>query len=224
MNVIYLKGIGMSIYSMKSNSKQAETVDSKFVFLGETYEFVETFSGEVIESFNEQILVRNDSGEETKISDYGITFRNSHRIHKYELRQYSGYERCSVNYDALIVNENTGEYKVNLSRKLIVIPAFMTMLLNNVSMASHYKVMPVPKLFYILFTLLCLASFIAFCILLAGYKDGYIFNEHKYEWLTYLLSRSATFICIQWMKRKSSRFDNEIRNIIYKLVKNKTSS
>ncbi|EEV8712245.1 hypothetical protein C2D11_004540, partial [Escherichia coli O75] len=81
----------MSIYSMKSNSKQAETVDPKFVFLGETYEFVETFSGEVIESFNEHILVRNDSGEETKISDYGITFRNSHRIHKYELRQYSGY-------------------------------------------------------------------------------------------------------------------------------------
>lgn len=143
-----------------------------------------------------------------------VSVRNSHRIRLYELRKYSNDNSCVVYADALIINSNTGEYKVNLNRKTVIIPAFLTMLFHNASTASFFRVMPVPKWFYILFTLLCLASFIAFCSLLVGFKDGYVWDEHKYMWLTYFFSRIGSFVCINWIKRRSERFDHELRSLI----------
>lgn len=83
-------------------------------------------SGTVINSnpSNNQIWVKTDAGDEKQISDYGIPFRSSHTIYKYELRQYSEDGSYNVYKDALIVNKNTGEHEVNLNRKKVVIPAF----------------------------------------------------------------------------------------------------
>jgi len=199
-----------------SDRRKAEITAPTFDLFGETYTFVKTFSGTVINSnpSNNQIWVKTDAGDEKQISAYGIAFRNSHRIRLYELRKYSNDNLCVVYADALIVNLNTGEYKVNLNKKTVIIPAFLTILFHNASTASLFRAMPVPKWFYFLFTLLCLASFIAFCSLLVGFKDGYVWDEHKYMWLTYFFSRIGSFVCIKWIKRRSERFDHELRNII----------
>lgn len=199
-----------------SNRRKAEITAPKFDLFGETFEFAEIFSATVISSnpTNAQILVKTNDGDEKQISAYGIAVRNSHRILLYELRKYSNDNSCVVYADALIINSNTGEYKVNLNRKTVIIPAFLTMLFHNASTASFFRVMPVPKWFYILFTLLCLASFIAFCSLLVGFKDGYVWDEHKYMWLTYFFSRIGSFVCIKWIKRRSERFDHKLRNLI----------
>ncbi|ELD3445085.1 hypothetical protein V3763_004331 [Escherichia coli] len=199
-----------------SDRRKAEITAPRFDLFGETYTFVETFSGTVINSDpgNGQIWVKTNAGDEKQISDYGISFRSSHTIHKYELRQYSEDGSYDAYKDALIVNEKTGEHEVNLKRKTIVIPAFLTMLFHNASTTSFFRAMPVPKWFYILFTLLCMASFIAFCSLLVGFKDGYVWDEHKYMWFTYFLSRIGSFVCIKWIKRRSERFNHELRNII----------
>lgn len=199
-----------------SDRRKAEITAPRFDLFGETYTFVETFSGTVINSDpgNGQIWVKTNAGDEKQISDYGIPFRSSHTIHKYELRQYSEDGSYDAYKDALIVNEKTGEHEVNLKRKTIVIPAFLTMLFHNSSTTSFFRAMPVPKWFYILFTLLCMASFIAFCSLLVGFKDGYVWDEHKYMWFTYFLSRIGSFVCIKWIKRRSERFNHELRNII----------
>ncbi|EIT5007666.1 hypothetical protein M9567_003567 [Salmonella enterica] len=199
-----------------SDRRKAEIRAPRFDLFGETYTFVETFSGTVINSDpgNGQIWVKTNAGDEKQISDYGISFRSSHTIHKYELRQYSEDGSYDAYKDALIVNKKTGEHEVNLKRKTIVIPAFLTMLFHNASTTSFFRAMPVPKWFYILFTLLCMASFIAFCSLLVGFKDGYVWDEHKYMWFTYFLSRIGSFVCIKWIKRRSERFNHELRNII----------
>ncbi|EBF1563126.1 hypothetical protein DEY43_09440 [Salmonella enterica] len=199
-----------------SERQQQEIITNKFELFGETFEFAEIFSATVISSnpTNAQILVKTNDGDEKQISAYGIAVRNSHRIRLYELRKYSNDNSCVVYADALIINSNTGEYKVNLNRKTVIIPAFLTMLFHNASTASFFRVMPVPKWLYILFTLLYLASFIAFCSLLVGFKDGYVWDEHKYMWLTYFFSRIGSFICIKLMKRRSRRFENELRNLI----------
>ncbi|PLD81990.1 hypothetical protein B6I61_23325 [Klebsiella pneumoniae] len=199
-----------------SDRRKAEITAPRFDLFGETYTFVETFSGTVINSDpgNGQIWVKTNAGDEKQIFDYGISFRSSHTIHKYELRQYSEDGSYDAYKDALIVNEKTGEHEVNLKRKTIVIPAFLTMLFHNASTTSFFRAMPVPKWFYILFTLLCMASFIAFCSLLVGFKDGYVWDEHKYMWFTYFLSRIGSFVCIKWIKRRSERFNHELRNII----------
>ncbi|EIF16202.1 hypothetical protein ABT219_003804 [Escherichia coli] len=199
-----------------SDRRKAEIRAPRFELFGETYTFVETFSGTVINSdpVNGQIWVKTNAGDEKQISDYGISFRSSHTIHKYELRQYSEDGSYDAYKDALIVNEKTGEHEVNLKRKTIVIPAFLTMLFHNASTTSFFRAMPVPKWFYILFTLLCMASFIAFCSLLVGFKDGYVWDEHKYMWFTYFLSKIGSFVCIKWIKRRSERFNHELRNII----------
>lgn len=139
-----------------SNRRKAEITAPKFDLFGETFEFAEIFSATVISSnpTNAQILVKTNDGDEKQISAYGIAVRNSHRIRLYELRKYSNDNSCVVYADALIINSNTGEYKVNLNRKTVIIPAFLTMLFHNASTASFFRVMPVPKWFYILFTLL----------------------------------------------------------------------
>ncbi|WP_445375319.1 hypothetical protein ACSLVK_06230 [Photorhabdus tasmaniensis] len=199
-----------------SERQQQEIITNEFELFGETFKFAEIFSATVISSnpTNAQILVKTDDGDEKQISAYGIAFRNSHRIRLYELRKYSNDNSCVVYADTLIVNSNTGEYKINLNRKTVIIPAFLTMLFHNASMTSFFRAMPVPKWFYILFTLLCLASFIAFCSLLVGFKDGYVWDEHKYMWLTYFFSRIGSFVCIKWIKRRSERFDHELRYLI----------
>ncbi len=94
-----------------SELQQQEIITNKFE--GETYTFVETFSGTVIDSDpgNGQIWVKTDAGDKKQISDYGIPFRNSHTIYKYELRQYSQNGSYDVYKDALIVNKKTGEHK-----------------------------------------------------------------------------------------------------------------
>lgn len=201
---------------LSNDSRQTEITTPNFVLYGETFTFIETFSATVIDSSssNNQVWVKTNDGDEKQISAYGIAVRNSHRIRLYELRKYSNDNSCVVYADALIINSNTSEYKVNLNRKTVIIPAFLTMLFHNASTASFFRVMPVPKWFYILFTLLCLASFIAFCSLLVGFKDGYMWSDHKYIWFTYLFSRIGSFICIKLMKRRSQRFENELRNLI----------
>ncbi len=197
-----------------SELQQQEIITNKFE--GETYTFVETFSGTVIDSDpgNGQIWVKTDAGDKKQISDYGIPFRNSHTIYKYELRQYSQNGSYDVYKDALIVNKKTGEHKVNLKRKTIIIPAFLTMLFHTASTASYYRAMPVPKMLTVIFILLCAAALISFLTLPWGFKDGYMWSDHKYIWFTYLFSIIGSFICIRWIKRRSKKFDHELRNLI----------
>ncbi|EIQ0421116.1 hypothetical protein LUL31_003744 [Escherichia coli] len=199
-----------------SDRRKAEITAPKFDLFGETYTFVKTFSGTVINSnpSNNQIWVKTDAGDEKQISAYGIAFRNSHRIRLYELRKYSNDNLCVVYADALIVNLNTGEYKLNLNKKTVIIPAFLTMLFHNASTASYYRAMPVSKLFSIIFILLCAAALISFLTLPWGFKVGYMWSDHKYMWFTYLFSRVGSFICINLMKRRSQKFENELRNLI----------
>ncbi|HCT4278311.1 TPA: hypothetical protein R8G77_004521 [Citrobacter freundii] len=199
-----------------SDRRKAEITAPKFDLFGETYTFAKTFSGTVINSnpSNNQIWVKTDAGDEKQISAYGIAFRNSHRIRLYELRKYSNDNLCVVYADALIVNLNTGEYKLNLNKKTVIIPAFLTMLFHNASTASYYRAMPVSKLFSIIFILLCAAALISFLTLPWGFKDGYMWSDHKYMWFTYLFSRVGSFICINLMKRRSQKFENELRNLI----------
>ncbi|MBZ7128681.1 hypothetical protein [Klebsiella grimontii] len=199
-----------------SDRRKAEITAPKFDLFGETYTFVKTFSGTVVNSnpSNNQIWVKTDAGDEKQISDYGIPFRRSHTIRKYELRQYSEDGSYNAYKDALIVNKKTGEHEVNLKRKTIIIPAFLTMLFHTASTASYYRAMPVPKLFTVIFILLCAAALISFLTLPWGFKDGYMWSDHKYMWFTYLLSRVGSFICINLMKRRSQRFENELRNLI----------
>lgn len=199
-----------------SERRKAEITAPKFDLFGETYTFVETFSGTVIDSnpSKNQIWVKTNDDDEKQISAYGIAFRNSHRIRLYELRKYSNDNLCVVYADALIVNLNTGEYKLNLNKKTVIIPAFLTMLFHNASTASYYRAMPVSKLFSIIFILLCAAALISFLTLPWGFKDGYVWDEHKYMWFTYFLSRIGSFVCIKWIKRRSERFDHELRNLI----------
>ncbi|EBR5511664.1 hypothetical protein B8133_25195 [Salmonella enterica] len=200
-----------------SDRRKAEITAPKFDLFGETYTFVETFSGTVIDSDpgNGQIWVKNDAWDEKQISDHGIPFRSSHTIYKYELRQYSEDGSYNVYKDALIVNSSTGEHEVNLNRKKVVIPAFLTMLFHTASTASYYRAMPVPKMLTVIFILLCAAALISFLTLPWGFKDGYVWSDHKYIWFTYLFSRIGSFICIKLMKRRSQRFENELRNLIY---------
>ena len=141
---------------LSNDSRQTEITTPNFVLYGETFTFIETFSATVIDSSssNNQVWVKTNDGDEKQISAYGIAVRNSHRIRLYELRKYSNDNSCVVYADALIINSNTSEYKVNLNRKTVIIPAFLTMLFHNASTASFFRVMPVPKWFYILFTLL----------------------------------------------------------------------
>ncbi|MTW41444.1 hypothetical protein GNE01_15990 [Klebsiella sp. JL973] len=199
-----------------SDRRKAEITAPRFDLFGETYTFVKTFSATVINSdpSDGQIWVKTDDGDEKQISAYGIAFRNSHRIRLYELRKYSNDNLCVVYADALIVNLNTGEYKLNLNKKTVIIPAFLTMLFHNASTASYYRAMPVSKLFSIIFILLCAAALISFLTLPWGFKDGYVWDEHKYMWFTYFLSRIGSFVCIKWIKRRSERFDHELRNLI----------
>ncbi|EMO1986522.1 TPA: hypothetical protein NDT34_005308 [Citrobacter freundii] len=199
-----------------SDRRKAEITAPKFDLFGETYTFVKTFSGTVINSnpSNNQIWVKTDAGDEKQISDYGIPLRSSHTIYKYELRQYRQDGLGYVYKNALIVNKNTGEHKVNLKRKTVVIPAFLTILFHNASTASYSRAMPVPKMFYVIFTLLCSVALISFLTLPWGFKDGYMWSDHQYMWLTYLFSRIGSFICIKLMKRRSQRFDNELRKLI----------
>ncbi len=150
-----------------SDRRKAEITAPKFDLFGETYTFVKTFSGTVVNSnpSNNQIWVKTDAGDEKQISDYGIPFRRSHTIHKYELRQYSEDGSYNAYKDALIVNKKTGEHEVNLKRKTIIIPAFLTMLFHTASTALYYRAMPVPKLFTVIFILLCAAALISFLTL-----------------------------------------------------------
>lgn len=217
----------MSIYATKSRKKEAEAnlsnnplqteiTTPNFVLFGETFTFVETFSATVINSDpgDGQIWVKTNAGDEKQISDYGIPFRSSHTIHKYELRQYSEDGSYNAYKDALIVNEKTGEHEVNLKRKNIVIPAFLTMMFHTASTVSYYRAMPVPKMLTVIFILLCAAALISFLTLPWGFKDGYMWSDHKYMWFTYILSRTGSFIFIKLMKRRSQRFENELRNLI----------
>lgn len=216
MNISTTKRRNEEVNVGLSDRRKAEITAPRFDLFGETYTFVETFSGTVIDSdpSNNQVWVKTDAGDEKQIPDYGISFRSSHTIHKYELRQYGKNSSCYVHNNALTINKSTSEHKVNLKRKTIIIPAFLTMLFHNASTTSFFRAMPVSKWFYILFTLLCMASFIAFCSLLVGFKDGYVWDEHKYMWFTYFLSRIGSFVCIKWIKRRSERFDHELRNLI----------
>ncbi|EAM9426770.1 hypothetical protein FXR48_14120 [Salmonella enterica] len=201
---------------LSDDPRQTGITTPKFVLFGETFTFVETFSATVINSDpgNGQIWVKTNAGDEKQISDYGISFRSSHTIYKYELRQYSEDGSYDVYKDALIVNKNTGEHEVNLKRKTVVIPAFLTMLFHNASTASYYRAMPVSELFFIVFILLCAVALISFLTLPWGFKDGYVWDENKYMWLTYFLSRIGSFACIKWIKRRSERFDHELRSLI----------
>ncbi|EAN8732030.1 hypothetical protein HNE72_002655 [Salmonella enterica] len=216
MNISTTKRRNEEVNVGLSERRKAEITAPKFDLFGETYTFVETFSGTVIDSnpSNNQIWVKTDDGDEKQISAYGIAFRNSHRIRLYELRKYSNDNLCVVYADALIVNLNTGEYKVNLNKKTVIIPAFLTMLFHNASTASYYRAMPVSKLFSIIFILLCAAALTSFLTLPWGFKDGYMWSDHKYIWFTYLFSRIGSFICIKLIKRRSQRFENELRNLI----------
>ncbi|EIY3391635.1 hypothetical protein MMN13_004934, partial [Escherichia coli] len=155
-----------------SEHQQQEIITNEFEVFGETFKFAEMFSATVISSnpTNAQILVKTDDGDEKQISAYGLAFRNSHRIRLYELRKYSNDNFCVVYADALIVNLNTGEYKLNLNRKTVIIPAFLTMLFHNASTASYYRAMPVSKLFSIIFILLCAVALISFLTLPWGFK------------------------------------------------------
>lgn len=148
----------MSISATKSRKKEAEAglsddprqteiTTPNFVLFGETFTFIETFSATVIDSDpgNGHIWVKTNTGDEKQISDYGVPFRSSHTIHKYELRQYSEDGSYDAYKDALIVNKKTGEHEVNLKRKTIIIPAFLTMLFHTASTASYYRAMPLPK-------------------------------------------------------------------------------
>ncbi|MFW5406975.1 hypothetical protein [Pectobacterium carotovorum] len=199
-----------------SDRRKTDITAPKFDLFGETYTFVETFSGTVIDSDpnNGQIWVKTDAGDEKQISDYSIPFRSSHTIHKYELRRYSEDGSYDAYKDALIVNKNTGEYEVNLNRKAVVIPAFLTMLFHDASTASYYRAMPISKLFSVIFILLCATALISFLTLPWGFKDGYMWSDHKYMWFTYLFSRIGSFICIKLIKRRSQKFENELRNLI----------
>ncbi|ELU7598642.1 hypothetical protein SC847_002750 [Salmonella enterica] len=216
MNISTTKRRNEEVNVGLSERRKAEITAPKFDLFGETYTFVETFSGTVIDSnpSNNQIWVKTDDGDEKQISAYGIAFRNSHRIRLYELRKYSNDNLCVVYADALIVNLNSGEYKVNLNKKTVIIPAFLTMLFHNASTASYYRAMPVSKLFSIIFILLCAAALTSFLTLPWGFKDGYMWSDHKYIWFTYLFSRIGSFICIKLIKRRSQRFENELRNLI----------
>lgn len=117
----------MSISATKSRKKEAEAglsddprqteiTTPNFVLFGETFTFIETFSATVINSDpgNGHIWVKTNTGDEKQISDYGIPFRSSHTIHKYELRQYSEDGSYDAYKDALIVNKKTGEHEINL--------------------------------------------------------------------------------------------------------------
>ncbi|KGB15654.1 hypothetical protein RJQ11_24150 [Klebsiella pneumoniae] len=201
---------------LSNDSRQMEITTPNFVLYGETFTFIETFSATVINSDpgNGQIWVKTNAGDEKQISDYGIPFRSSHTIHKYELRHYSKDDSYDAYKDALIVNEKTGEHEVKLKRKTIVIPAFLTMLFHTTSTVSYYRAMPVPKVLTVIFILLCAAALISFLTLPWGFKDGYMWSDHKYIWFTYLFSRIGSFICIKLMKRRSQRFENELRNLI----------
>lgn len=201
---------------LSDDPQQTEITTPNFVLFGETFRLVETFAATAIDSdpSNDQLWVKTDEGDEKQISCYGIPFRKSHRIHQYELRQYRQDGLGYVYKNALIVNKNTGEHKVNLKRKTVVIPAFLTILFHNASTASYSRAMPGSKMFYVIFTLLCSVALISFLTLPWGFKDGYMWSDHQYMWLTYLFSRIGSFICIKLMKRRSQRFDNELRNLI----------
>ncbi|MDF7681603.1 hypothetical protein PT300_13810 [Enterobacteriaceae bacterium ESL0689] len=184
----------------------------QFTLSGKVYRFIETYSATVIDvsPCHGQIRLITDTGREKQLPDYGIPFRKSHRIRKYELRQCSASGDCNVFRDALIINVNTGEYELTLARKCIIIPAIFTLFFPNSSVTSHYKLMPVPLLFSVIFTLLSAVAFISFLLMLWSIKEEQIWGEYRYAWLAYFLSRGGSFICINWMKQKSKIFDNKI--------------
>lgn len=108
-----------------SDRRKAEITASKFDLFGETYTFVKTFSGTVINSnpSNNQIWVKPTLAMRSRFPTM-VSFRSSHTIYKYELRQYSEDGSYNVYKDALIVNKNTGEHEVNLNRKKLSSPLF----------------------------------------------------------------------------------------------------
>ncbi|WP_221344738.1 hypothetical protein [Klebsiella sp. CVUAS 11263] len=193
-----------------------EITTPTFELSGQTYTFVETFSGIVSDAnpINDQVWVKSDTGNETQQVAHGVPFRNLHHIRKYELHQYNKDGSYNLYKDALIVNESTGEYKVNLSARTIFIPAFLTIFFSNASMVSMYRAMPVPKFFSAIFIFLCSAALISFFTLPWEFKDGYVWDDHKYVWLTYFSTRIGSFFCIKWMKKRSEKFDNEIKKLI----------
>lgn len=80
----------VNIDPLSRRETKAEMTTPKFELFGETYMFVETFSATVISPLpiTDQVWVKTDTGDETQIPAFGITFIKSHKICKYELRQY----------------------------------------------------------------------------------------------------------------------------------------
>ncbi|WP_335894642.1 hypothetical protein [Klebsiella pneumoniae] len=95
----------VNIDPLSRRETKAEMTTPKFELFGETYMFVETFSATVISPLpiTDQVWVKTDTGDETQIPAFGITFIKSHKVCKYELRQYRVNGSFSVFKDALIV-------------------------------------------------------------------------------------------------------------------------
>lgn len=221
-----------AFFTYRSNKKEAEAAKANlqnhqklqintpnFDLFGQKYTFVETYSGQVIDtnSQNQSVWVKTNTGDEKQLKKYEVSFRISHRLCIYDLLQQNDDGTRRLFSDALIINQSTGEYKVTLGRKAISIPALLTFVTPKTSTTSYSFAMDVPSTFSLGFYCLCSIAFISFLTVISGFRDGYVWQDHQYALLTYLSSRIGSYIYIKWMKLRSSRFDREIEILVSSL-------
>lgn len=190
------------------NRDKGEIKEPNFHFDDATYTFSETFSGIIIDSDpnNDLVWVKSDKGNETQLSTYGVPFRKSHQIKKYELLQYHNDGSCNVYKESLIINNTTKEYCINLQSRTFIIFGFLTIVAPQKFIASLYLPLRCSAVFTISFFLLNVIAAITFFTLLFTFKYDYVFY-------TYLLSKIGCYFCIKWAQTKDSKFRIKLRNL-----------
>lgn len=201
------------------NRQKLEINTPNFDLFGEKYTFVKSLSGTVIDTNSQKgsIWLKTDTGEEKQLKTKGVPFRISHRLYIYDLLQQNEDGTRRSFSDALIINQSTGEYEVTLGRKAISIPALLTFVTPKKSTTSYSFAMNVPSTFSLGFYCLCSIAFISFLTVISGFRDGYVWQDHQYAWLTYLSSRIGSYIYIKWMKLRSNSFDRGIETLVWSL-------
>lgn len=205
------------------NRHKLEIKTPNFDLFGENYTFVKSLSGTVIDTNSQKgsIWLKTDAGEDKQLKTKDVPFRISHHLYIYDLLQQNEDGTRRSFSDALIINQSTGEYEVTLGRKAISIPALLTIVTPKTSTTSYSFAMNIPSSFSLGFYCLCGIAFISFVTVLSGFRDGYVWQDHQYAWVTYLSSRIGSYIYIKSMKLRSNRFDREIETLISSLTNKK---
>jgi len=190
-----------------------------FACLGNTYTFVENVTGTVIEvdTNGQQAWIKTVEGAEQKVVTEGLPVRQSHSLRSFTLCRYNAEGQGVEFQNALIINDTTQDYRLNLDRTAYVVPALLTLIFQRAFTACPVAALAVPMLFKVIHRLLCLSAFVTFCALLWQFKDGYDWRQHEYLWYSYIFSKVGNYLSIKWLKIQDRKLQTEMAALAHKL-------